>query len=102
MKKNYLLIGAAVIAAYYFFLRKPKMASTTSASPIKKSLYPAGLMEGDYVKFGLADTIYVLYGGSKLPASKTWWDANVGQDRYEMVKNYPAAAGFGIPTGNTL
>ena len=101
MKKNYLLIGAAVIAAYYFLLRKPKMATST-ASPIKKSLYPSGLMEGDYVKFGLNDTIYVLYNGQKLPASKAWWDANVGQDRYEMVKNYPASVGLSIPTGNTL
>ena len=100
MKKNYLLIGAAVIAAYYFFLRKPKMATTTNL--VKKALYPAGLMEGDYVKFGNADTVYVLFEGKKLPASKAWWDVNVGQDRYEMVKNFPAAAGFGIPTGNTL
>ena len=102
MKKNYLLIGAAVLAAYYFFLRKPKMASTTTASPVKRSLYPAGLMDGDYVKFGLNDTVYVLYNGEKLPASKAWWDANVGQDRYEMVKNYPASVGLSIPTGNTL
>jgi hypothetical protein len=102
MKKNYLLIGAAVLAAYYFFLRKPKMATTTSASPVKKSTYPAGLMEGDYVKFGLESTVYVLLNGQKLPASKAWWDVNVGQNRYEMVKNYPASVGLSIPTGNTL
>jgi hypothetical protein len=98
MKKNYLLIGGAALAVWYLFFRKPKLATATKI----KALFPAGLKEGDYVKFGNDATVYVLHNGEKLPATKAWWDINVGQDRYEMVKNLPASVGLDIPTGNTL
>ena len=101
MKKNYLLIGAVAIAAYYFLFKKKSTATTPTMKAIKP-MFPAGLMEGDYVKFGNNDTVYVLHNGEKLPASAAWWNINVGQDRYEMVKNLPASVGLDIPTGNTL
>jgi hypothetical protein len=110
MKKNYLLIGGAAIAVWYFFLRKkgttnkalvpvmPVQAAVIQPKPVG---LPAGLSEGDYVKFGTDATVYLIHKGQKLPISEAWWNANAW-DKWDTVKFVAPAVGLDIPTGNTL
>jgi len=121
--KNLLLIGgAAALAVYYLFLRKPKttVVSPTGGSmkppittnvPVKtvvvsqtagtNYVYPAGLSEGDYVKFGTAADVYLLHGGQKLPITEGWWNANAW-DKWDTVKFLAPAVALDIPTGSVL
>jgi hypothetical protein len=106
MKKNYLLIGGAVLAVYYFFLRKkttsPTMTMPRQAAVIQpKPVNPAGLMDGDYVKFGTDATVYMIFKGQKLPLSEAWWNANAW-DKWDTVKFLSPAVALELPTGNTL
>jgi hypothetical protein len=118
MKKNMLLIGgAAAVAVWYFFLRKPKtgvaLPMSTPKVPVttntvvvapaasKTYVYPAGLAEGDYVKFGTAPDVYLLHSGQKLPITEGWWNANAW-DKWDTVKMLPPAAALDIPTGPVL
>ena len=125
MKKNLLAIALGGAAVWYFFLRK-KTAPTTivKAAVVPTSLpqvpviaqpetvivvpesqktfvYPAGLQEGDYVKFGTAADVYLLNNGKKLPITKAWWDANAW-DQWGRVKFAQPADGLNIPTGPVL
>jgi hypothetical protein len=123
MKKNVLLIGgAAALAVWYFFLRKPAGTTTTvnvnppkvptttnvpmktvvvSQSAGTNYVYPAGLSEGDYVKFGTAADVYLLHGGQKLPITEGWWNANAW-DKWDTVKFLAPAVALDIPTGSVL
>jgi hypothetical protein len=127
MNKKMLLIGgAAALAVYYFFLRKPKTTvvspmlpggstgikvPTTTNVPVKtvvvsqtagtNYVYPAGLSEGDYVKFGTAADVYLLHGGQKLPITEGWWNANAW-DKWDTVKFLAPAVALDIPTGSVL
>jgi hypothetical protein len=118
MKKNMLLIGgAAAVAVWYFFLRKPKTqvmlpmnapkvpatTNTVIVAPAagKTYVYPAGLMEGDFVKFGTAADVYLLHNAQKLPITEGWWNANAW-DKWDTVKMMPAAVALDIPTGAVL
>jgi hypothetical protein len=123
MKKNVLLIGgAAALAVWYFFLRKPAGSTvvnvnapkvpTTTNVPVKETVvvapaaaknyvYPAGLNEGDYVKFGTAADVYLLHGGQKLPITEGWWNANAW-DKWDTVKFLAPAVALDIPTGSVL
>ena len=107
MKKNYLLIGGAVLAVWYFFLRKKTPTQTVMQMPKQaavmqpKPTNPAGLMDGDYVKFGTDATVYMVFKGQKLPLSEAWWNANAW-DKWDTVKFLSPAVGLELPTGNTL
>lgn len=122
MNKKMLLIGgAAALAAYYFFLRKPAGTTTTTTTPkppittnvpvkttvvvapaaAKTYVYPAGLQEGDYVKFGTAADVYLLHSGQKLPITEGWWNANAW-DKWDTVKFLAPAVALDIPTGSVL
>jgi hypothetical protein len=108
MKKNYLLIGGAVLAVYYFFLRKKSPSGTTMTMPKQAAVmqpkiitYPAGLVEGDYAKFGTDATVYMIFKGQKLPLTEAWWNANAW-NQWDTVKLLSPAVGLQIPTGNTL
>jgi hypothetical protein len=121
MNKKMLLIGgAAAVAVWYFFLRKPqttnviiptgggqpKVPATTntivvSPSASKNYVYPAGLVEGDYVKFGTAADVYLLHNAQKLPITEGWWNANAW-DKWDTVKFLPPAVALDIPTGPVL
>lgn len=125
MNKNLLAIAIGGAAVYYFFLRK-KTAPTTmlqTAAVVPTSLpkpapavqetvvvvpesqktfvYPAGLQEGDYVKFGTAADVYLLNNGKKLPITRAWWEANAW-DQWGRVKFAQPADGLNIPTGPVL
>jgi hypothetical protein len=67
----------------------------------KVFVYPAGLQEGDYVKFGTAADVYLLNNGKKLPITKAWWDANAW-DQWGRVKFAQPVDGLNIPTGPVL
>jgi len=120
--KNLLLIGgAAALAVYYFFLRKPAKTTTTTTPkapittnvPVKREtvvvapaaaktyVYPAGLQEGDYVKFGTAADVYLLHSGLKLPITEGWWSANAW-DKWDTVKFLAPSVALDIPTGPVL
>jgi hypothetical protein len=124
MNKKMLLIGGAAAAAvWYFFLRKPqtttvvspmlpaggtaiKVPMTTNTVVVSKTastnyVYPAGLQEGDYVKFGTAADVYLLHGGQKLPITEGWWNANAW-DKWDTVKFLAPAVALDIPTGSVL
>jgi hypothetical protein len=124
MNKKMLLIGgAAALAVYYFFLRKPAGTTTTTTTtpkapittnvPVKREtvvvapaaakayVYPAGLQEGDYVKFGTAADVYLLHSGQKLPITEGWWNANAW-DKWDTVKFLAPAVALDIPTGSVL
>jgi hypothetical protein len=119
MKKNMLLIGgAAAVAVWYFFLRKPqtttvslpqstpKVPATTNTVVVAPAasttyVYPAGLAEGDYVKFGTAADVYLLHNAQKLPLTGAWWNANAW-DKWDTVKMLPPAVALDIPTGPVL
>lgn len=126
MEKNTKIIIAAVgLGGLGFFLYKKGLfgnkAATMPNSPImptstttktsntvvvapattKTYVYPAGLKEGDYVKFGAEATVYLLHNGQKLPITKAWWDANAW-DKWDTVKMNAPADGLDIPTGSVL
>jgi hypothetical protein len=117
MNKKMLLIGGAAVAVWYFFLRKPrtqvvvpmqapKVPATTNTVVVapqsaKTYVYPAGLMEGDFVKFGTAADVYLLHNAQKLPITEGWWNANAW-DKWDTVKMMPAAIALDIPTGTVL
>jgi hypothetical protein len=110
MKKNYLLIGGAALAVWYFFLRKktsspvmqmPKQAAIMQPKPEPKPINPAGLNDGDYVKFGTDATVYMVFKGQKLPLTEAWWNANAW-DKWDTVKFLSPAVGLELPTGNAL
>jgi hypothetical protein len=107
MKKNYLLIGGAAIAVWYFFLRKKTQTKAPMPMPVQaaviqpKPVNPAGLMDGDYVKFGTDATVYMIFKGQKLPLTEAWWNANAW-DKWDTVKFLSPAVALELPTGNTL
>lgn len=107
MKKNYLLIGGAALAVWYFFLRKKSTTQTVMQMPKQaavmqpKPTNPAGLMDGDYVKFGTDATVYMVFKGQKLPLTEAWWNANAW-DKWDTVKFLSPAVGLELPTGNAL
>ena len=126
MEKNTKIIIAAVgLGGLGFFLYKKGLfgnkAATMPNSPImptstttktsntvvvapsstKTYVYPAGLVEGDYVKFGTAADVYLLHNGQKLPITKAWWDANAW-DKWDTVKFLAPAVALDIPTGTVL
>lgn len=127
MNKNLLAIAIGGAAVWYFFLRKktapttmlPAASVITSSMPMtapviaepekvivapasqKVFVYPAGLQEGDYVKFGTDATVYLLHNAQKLPISKQWWDANAW-DQWGRVKFAQPANALDIPTGSVL
>jgi len=70
-------------------------------STTKTYIYPAGLVENDYVKFGTAADVYLLHNGQKLPITKEWWDANAW-DKWDTVKFLAPAVALDIPTGKVL
>jgi hypothetical protein len=70
-------------------------------STTKTYIYPSGLVEGDYVKFGTAADVYLLHNGQKLPITKAWWDANAW-DKWDTVKFLAPAVALDIPTGVVL
>jgi len=120
-----LIGGAAAVAVWYFFLRKPQSTSVvmntaggqpkppiTTNVPVKTTVvvapaaaktyvYPAGLQEGDYVKFGTAADVYLLHSGQKLPITEGWWNANAW-DKWDTVKFKSPADALDIPTGPVL
>lgn len=114
MKKNYLLIGGAALAVWYFFLRK-KTTSSSKVMPMQtKSVpvivapqtqttfeYPYGLKEGDYVKFGTADPVYLLVGGKRRHISYNWMMAN-DQNYWDKVKFLESYQALQIPEGALL
>lgn len=126
MNKKLLAIAIGGAAVWYFFLRK-KAAPTTflpaaviptsvpKTAPVvaepervivapaeqKVYVYPAGLKEGDYVKFGTDATVYLLNNGQKLPITKAWWDANAW-DQWGRVVFAQPVDGLNIPTGQVL
>ena len=129
MKKNLLAIALGGVAVYYFFLRKKTATATMLPAAViptsipktaplvpvvaepervvvvpesqKVFVYPAGLQEGDYVKFGTAADVYLLNNGKKLPITKEWWDANAW-DQWGRVKFAQPVDGLNIPTGPVL
>ena len=80
-----------------------KTSNTVVVAPssTKTYVYPAGLVEGDYVKFGTAADVYLLHNGQKLPITKAWWDANAW-DKWDTVKFLAPAVALDIPTGVVL
>jgi hypothetical protein len=80
-----------------------KTSNTIVVAPssTKTYIYPAGLVEGDYVKFGTAADVYLLHNGQKLPITKAWWDANAW-DKWDTVKFLAPAVALDIPTGVVL
>ena len=83
---------------------KPSVPSNTvivAPATTKTYIYPAGLVNGDYVKFGTAADVYLLHNGQKLPITKEWWDANAW-DKWDTVKLLPPAVALDIPTGKVL
>jgi hypothetical protein len=80
-----------------------KTSNTVVVAPssTKTYVYPAGLVEGDYVKFGTAADVYLLHNGQKLPITKAWWDANAW-DKWDTVKFLAPAVALDIPTGIVL
>jgi len=80
-----------------------KTSNTVVVAPssTKTYIYPAGLVEGDYVKFGTAADVYLLHNGQKLPITKTWWDANAW-DKWDTVKFLAPAIALDNPTGVVL
>jgi hypothetical protein len=130
MNKKILAIALGGAAVWYFFLRKktapatmlpaasvvkssvPNLAPVVPVVPVQETVvvapeefkayvYPAGLQEGDYVKFGTAADVYLLNNGKKLPITKTWWDANAW-DQWGRVKFAQPVDGLNIPTGPVL
>lgn len=124
MNKNLLAIALGGAAVYYFFLRKKTAPATMlpaaavvntslpQAAPVKETIvvvpetqktfvYPAGLQEGDYVKFGTDATVYLLNAGKKLPITEAWWVANAW-DQWGRVKFAQPVDGLNIPTGQVL
>ena len=127
MNKKILAIALGGAAVYYFFLRKKTAPATMlpAAAVVNTSLpkltpviaepervvvvpesekvfvYPAGLQEGDYVKFGTAADVYLLNNGKKLPITRAWWEANAW-DQWGRVKFAQPADGLNIPTGPVL
>jgi hypothetical protein len=83
---------------------KPSVPSNTvivAPATTKTYIYPAGLVNGDYVKFGTAADVYLLHNGQKLPITKEWWDANAW-DKWDTVKFLAPAVALDIPTGKVL
>ena len=122
MNKKMLLIGgAAALAVYYFFLRKPAGTTTTTTPkvptttnvPVKRETvivapstltnfeYPYGLKEGDYVKFGTADPVYLLVNGKRRHISYEWMMAN-DQGYWDKVKFLQSYQALQIPEGPIL
>ena len=124
MNKNLLAIALGGAAVYYFFLRKKTAPATMlpaaavvntslpQPAPVKETVvvvpetqktfvYPAGLQEGDYVKFGTDATVYLLNAGKKLPITEAWWVANAW-DQWGRVKFAQPVDGLNIPTGQVL
>lgn len=126
MNKKIIAIALGGAAVWYFFLRKKTAPATmvqaavvpTSLPPVapivpvketvvvvpetqKTFVYPAGLQEGDYVKFGTDATVYLLNAGKKLPITEAWWVANAW-DQWGRVKFAQPVDGLNIPTGQVL
>ena len=129
MNKKLIAIALGGVAVYYLFLRKKTATATMLPAAViptsipktaplvpvvaepervvvvpesqKVFVYPAGLQEGDYVKFGTAADVYLLNNGKKLPITKAWWDANAW-DQWGRVKFAQPVDGLNIPTGPVL
>lgn len=108
MKKSLipLILGGA--AVWYFFLRKkkpvvalPQAAVVPTSVPKAKEGYPAGLVEGDYVKGGSDATVYVLYKGEKRPMTAAW-AARYAVGTWDRTKFVDQVVLMDIPTGAVL
>ena len=124
MNKNLIAIALGGVAVYYFFLRKKTAPATMlpSASVVSNSLpkaivkeqvivspvtqtktfvYPFGLQEGDYVKFGTADPVYLLVNGQRRWISYDWMMAN-DRNYWDKVKFLESYQALSIPEGPML
>ena len=124
MNKNLIAIALGGVAVYYFFLRKKTATATMlpAASVVSNSLpkaivkeqvivspvtqtktfvYPFGLQEGDYVKFGTADPVYLLVNGQRRWISYDWMMAN-DRNYWDKVKFLESYQALSIPEGPML
>lgn len=124
MNKNLIAIALGGVAVYYVFLRKKTAPATmlpaaavvsnslpktivkeqVVVSPVaqtKAFVYPYGLKEGDYVKFGTAEQVYLLVNGQKRPITWDWMMANdrLYWDKVQFLESYQA---INIPDGPVL
>ena len=124
MNKKLIAIALGGVAVYYFFLRKKTATATMlpAASVVSNSLpkaivkeqvivspiaqtktfvYPFGLQEGDYVKFGTADPVYLLVNGQRRWISYDWMMAN-DRNYWDKVKFLESYQALSIPEGPML
>jgi hypothetical protein len=128
MSKKIIAIALGGAAVWYFFLRKrtapatmlpaasvvtaslPKTAQSSIVkeqvivSPVtqtKTFVYPFGLQEGDYVKFGTAEPVYLLVNGQRRWISYDWMMAN-DRNYWDKVKFLESYQALSIPEGPML
>ena len=127
MNKKIIAIALGGAAVWYFFLRKKTAPATMlpAAAVVNTSLpkltpviaepervvvvpesekvfvYPAGLQEGDYVKFGTADPVYLLVNGQRRWISYDWMMAN-DRNYWDKVKFLESYQALSIPEGPML
>jgi hypothetical protein len=108
--KNIVILGAVAVGGYLIyskFIKKSTAASNEPNSPanktaaLKKSGYPAGLKEGDYIRVGDYAEVYLLKNGKKLPITLDWWNRYAGNN-WDAVKTIAPIDGLDIPTGDVL
>ncbi|MFY7935849.1 MAG: hypothetical protein ACOVOQ_00620 [Flavobacterium sp.] len=124
MSKKIIAIALGGAAVWYFFLRKRTAPATMlpAASVVSNSLpksivkeqvivspiaqtktfvYPFGLKEGDYVKFGTAEPVYLLVNGQRRWISYDWMMAN-DRNYWDKVKFLESYQALSIPEGPML
>jgi hypothetical protein len=107
--KNIVILGAVAVGGYLVYNKFIKKANPAAAAntpsnktaAVKKSGYPAGLVEGDYFRIGDYAEVYLLKNGKKLPITLEWWNRYAGNN-WDAVKTIAPIDGMDIPTGDVL
>jgi hypothetical protein len=89
MNKKYTIaiLAAAAIGIYWY---------------MNKNKYPAGLMEGDYIRIIKGDgTVFLLSKGQKIPLTLNYI-TKIAPDAWGKVKELDNSIIVTIPTGTTL
>lgn len=106
-----LIAGAVLAAGTYYLLNHPQLLKKSISQPttpvenpkppITVVGYPAGLKEGDYIRYKLDATIYLLKDSKKLPITYDWMVKYAG-DKWGSVIEIEPSIGDMIPVGETL
>ena len=107
-KQTKIIIGVAALGVAYLIWKKKLSASAkTTITPAGTTTietpkgYPAGLKDGDYIRYIGDATIYLLKDGKKLPITYDWMVTYAG-DKWGSVIEIEPATGDTIPVGETL